>query len=102
MVGGNDDRSLVAVLGQRLSGFPETADEVVHMMRGVEIVVVASSVRPFVSFAEANEHEAGLAALEVICGGVEEEGIQSHAFPELGCVAQEVVEKLWRSDGSLA
>src|SRR5438034_762946 len=96
VVGGEDERCPAAVLGHGLDLFPEPSDEIVHVTRGREIVIVAAGVRPFVGLAEADEHQARLFVFKVIRDGVKEERIIGQILPHRSRIAEQVGDPLGR------
>ena len=82
MIGSDDKRGFITVLRKRLSSFPQTADEIVDVVRGGQVVIIAACVSPFVGLTEADEHEAGLFSFEIIGGCVKEERIIGQILPQ--------------------
>src|ERR1041384_7758938 len=75
VVGGNDERRLVAVLRDGLRRFPQAPHEIIHVMGRGEVVIIAAGVGPFIGLAKADKHESGPLAFQVIVDGVKEERI---------------------------
>src|SRR6185503_4906959 len=73
--------------------------EAVHMMGGIEIIIVAEFVGPFVGLRERHVEGAGFLRLDIVQRGADGEGVEDHFIRKRRGVAEQLLEEGRNLDG---